>query len=61
MSKHETKTPEGKRVCSADVSLWCENGHDPKIPDKMDGKRVCSKCGTEFEVDVSIEVDHGGF
>lgn len=41
---------------TADADLWCKNGHDPKLPDKVDGRLVCRYCGREYEVRVDVEV-----
>ncbi|NUC75029.1 hypothetical protein HTZ84_22450 [Haloterrigena sp. SYSU A558-1] len=43
-----------------DTSLWCSNGHDPKLPDRVDGTLVCRYCGREYEVSVSVEVRSTG-
>lgn len=39
-----------------DATVWCHDGHDPKIVQEKGDVHICPECSREFAVSVDVEV-----
>lgn len=54
---------DGREWSSAGATIWCEDGHDPKMVKKVAGtlhKCPLSTCDAYYRVEVEVEVDPNG-
>lgn len=40
----------------ADTTVWCEDGHTPKIVKEDRGVGICPECGNEFDIETEVSI-----
>jgi len=42
-----------------DATVWCQDGHDPKLVSEDREIHRCPECGREYRIEVTVEPTEG--